>query len=888
MRWSDELRMKVLTLFRRSREGALLDEELEFHLERQIAENVAAGMSAGEARRAALRTFGNPALLREQTRATWDWNTLESLWHDLRYGMRSLARTPGFLALAIGVMALGIGANVALFTIVRYVLLKPLPYADPDRLVTLYEADTHRKGTDPHLPTDFGSFSIWQQATQTVARMAAVSTWQDANVSGEGGKLPERVGAAWCTGNFFSVLGVTPWLGRGFTEQDDRAEAPATVVMTNALWMRRYNGDPAIVGKLIWLDAKPYTVIGVLPPSFLFYSAEGGGSNVMLWLPVRHVAPPSLLTSFDDHWFLAVARLLPGVTLPNLVEQLKAYQKQIQMAHAAQSLHDSVMGRSMLDDAVENYKTPLYALLAATGCVLLIACLNVAGLLVARAASRRREVAIRSALGGGRLRLMRERLIESLLLSLGGGALGLLLAWGAVHWLVSMRSDMNRVETIHMDGVVAAFTLVVVGMCALFSGFIAVFSATDKHLLTSLRESSRAHSGGTAHAGLRRMLLVFEVGLTVVLLIGAGLLLKSYQRLRTNDIGVPADNVLTMHFSLPAARYKTPAQQVEFLERLIAQVRELPGVQAAGLVTVAPGEGWGADHTMRVVEHPRLPAKDVPDIQVRSAEPGYFQAIQLPVVRGRIFTLYERLERAHVVVISESAAKVLFPGEDPLDKHLKDDHGNGEFEVIGVVGDTRWNINLPPMPTLYWPIYGNDNSAATIVVRSRERVETVATPVQKVIGGLDPDLPVSDVMTLQQAIGKSTIASAFDSILVAAFAVIALLLAVAGLYGVLAYLVTQRTSEICIRMALGAQRRQVLGRVLLDGLRPAFFGLIAGLVASAALVRSIQSMLYRTEPLDPLVFAVVGTMLLAVSAGACLAPAWRASRLDPVQALRTE
>jgi putative ABC transport system permease protein len=888
MRWFDQLTMKFTALFRRRAAGAHLDAELAFHLERQIAENRAAGMTHEEAHYAALRTFGNPALLRDQSRSTWSWASLESLARDVRYNMRSLLRTPGFSLIAIAVMGLGIGANIALFTIVRSVLLKPLPFQDSDRLVALYEADSQHKHRDPHMPVAFGSFSVWQSAARDVAQMAAVSPWQDANVSAESGKLPEKVRAAWCSWNFFSILGVQPALGRGFTAQDDDPSAPAAVVLAHSFWMRRYSGDPAIVGKTIYLDAKPYTVIGVLPTSFKFFSSFGGGSNLMVWLPVRHEAPAWLLTTFEDHEFIVIARLLHGVTLPSLVEQLKAIQKQTQMTHARPAVHDSAIGRSMLDDAVDSYKTPLYALLAATACVLLIACMNVASLLVARTAARGKELAIRSALGGGRLRLMRERLIEGLLLSVAGGALGLTLAWSALRWLIYARADMNRIDAIYIDGVVAAFAVAVIALCALFSGLIAAFSATGKHLLTSLQESSRAHSGGTARAGLRRLLLVLEVSLTVVLLVGAGLLLRSYQRLRTSDIGVPADNVLTMTVSLPTARYKEPAQQVAFFEQLITRVRAIPGVQSAGLVSTPPGEGWNGDQLMTVVEHPPLPIKDVPDIQVRGADPGYFAAIQLPLLRGRIFTPDERLARDHVVVISETAARALFPNDDPLGKHLKSENGNDPYEVIGIVGDTRWNVSQPPMATLYWPIYGNGYSFASIVVRSARNVDALALPVEKVVGAMDPDLPVADVMTLREAIGKSTIDSAFDSILVLAFAVIALLLAAAGLYGVLAYLVAQRTNEIGIRMALGAQRENVLRLMLADGLRPALLGLVVGLAASAAVVREIRSMLYETAPLDPGVFASVTAALLIVSALACLIPAWRASRLNPMQALRTE
>jgi predicted permease len=888
MRWLDRLIMTFNALFRRKAAGARLNDELAFHLEQQTAENRAAGMSQEEARYAALRAFGNPTLLRDQSRSTWSWASLESLIRDVRYNTRTLLRAPGFSLMAIAVMALGIGANVALFTIVRSVLLKPLPFQDSDRLATLYEADSQHKHRDPHMPVAFGSFSVWQSATRDVAQMAAVSPWQDANVSAESGKLPEKVRAAWCSWNFFPILGVQPALGRAFAEQDDRPDAPAAVVLAHSFWMRRYSGDPTIVGKTIYLDAKPYTVIGVLPASFRFFSSFGGGSNLMVWLPVRHEAPAWLLTTFEDHEFIVTARLLHGVTLPSLVEQLKALQKQTQMTHARPAVHDSAIGRSMLDDAVDSYKTPLYALLAATACVLLIACMNVASLLVARAAARGKELAIRSALGGGRLRLMRERLIEGLLLSAGGGLLGLILAWAALQWLIHARGDMNRIDAIHIDGVVAAFTVAVIALCALFSGLITAFSSTGKRLLAPLQESSRAHTGGTARTGLRRLLLVLEVSLTVVLLVGAGLLLRSYQRLRTSDIGVPTDNVLTMNVNLPTVRYKQPTQQVAFFEQLITRVRAIPGVESAGLVSTAPGEGWNGDQLMTVVEHPPLPIKDVPDIQVRGADPGYFAAIQLPLLRGRIFTSDERLTRDHVVVISETAARVLFPNDDPLGKHLKSENGSDPYEVIGIVGDTRWNVALPPMATLYWPIYGNGYSFAAIVVRSARNVDSLALPVEKVVGAMDPDLPVSDVMTLREAIGKSTIDSAFDSILVLAFAVIALLLAAAGLYGVLAYLVAQRTNEIGIRMALGARRESVMRLMLADGLRPAFLGLLVGLAVSVAIVREMRSMLYETAPLDPSVFAAVTVTLLVVAALACTVPAWRASRLDPLQALRTE
>jgi predicted permease len=566
-----------MNLWPMKKRDADLERELRSDLELEEQDQRESGLSPEAARFAAMRAFGNPALIREQTRAIWSWNWLESLARDLRYGLRTLRRTPGFTLIAIVVMALGIGANVALFTVVRSVLLKPLPYRDPNRLALVYEGEKEHPHPHPWLPVDAGSFWDWQRTAQSMAQMALVSPFQGYNVSAEGGKLPEQVNAAWCSANFFPLLGVQPTLGRAFTADDDRPGAPATAILSAGFWKRRYAADPAVVGKTIWLDARPYTIVGVLPSTFV-YSGAFGGNTDQIWTPVGHDAPPSLLKTYGDHEFQVVARLAPGVSLAALEARLDALQKQIKSAHADPAVHPDVIARTMLDDSVHNYKTPLYALLAATGCVLLIACMNVAGLLIARGASRNKEFAIRAALGGGRMRLIRERLIESLLLSAAGGALGLLLAWGALAWLIHVRPDMNRVEAIQFDAIAAGFTLAVIVLCALFSGLISALSTGSRNVLAGLQESSRSQSSGRSRALLRRALLAMEVGLTVVLLVGAGLLLKSFDRLRSSDLGVPADNVLTMSLGLPSARYNQPVEKIAFFEHLIAGVRALPGV----------------------------------------------------------------------------------------------------------------------------------------------------------------------------------------------------------------------------------------------------------------------------------------------------------------------
>ncbi|GGH04045.1 ABC transporter permease [Silvibacterium dinghuense] len=876
--------MSWLTGNKRDRD---LERELRADLELEEEEHRENGASAEEARYAALRAFGNPTVIREQTRAVWSWNRIEAWERDLRYCLRGLRRAPGFTVIAIVVMALGIGANVALFAVIRSVLLNPLPYHAPERLVTLYSTFNDANGKRSFMPIDAGSFFAWKSAAARSAEMAMISPFQGYSVSAESGQLPEAANAAWVTANFFSTLGMQPVLGRSFTQADDSPDANATAILSYSFWKRRYAADPGVLGRRIWLDARPYTIIGVLPESMVFFGPFAP-SSIQVWTPVGHEAPRWLMTTFQDHEFIGVARLAPGVTRARLLSALTLVQAHIKAEHPDPAVREVVSGRSILDDVVEEYKTPIYVLFGATACVLFIACLNVASLLVARTAARRREIAIRTALGGGRMRLIRERVLESLVLAVCGGGLGVLLALGAVRWLAIARPDIPRVDSIHLDWVVAVFALAAVVLCAVFSGLVSALSVDSRRLLATLQETSRAQSGGRIRAGLRRTLLVLEVCLTVVLLIGAGLLLKSYSRLRSSDLGVPVANTLTMRFGVPEARYKTPVDQVSFLERVITRVRALPGVESAGLVSSAPGQGWGGDRLVGVVEHPPLPPGETIDMMVRGADPGYFAAVHLPILKGRTFASDERLKRDHVVLISKEAARTIFPGEDPIGKHIRINMGGDRYEIVGVVGDTRYSVSEPPRAMMYMPVFGNGYTNVTLVARSARDANALALPIEKAIGELDPDLPVSDVQTLEETVARSSLGSQFNSVLILGFAVIALVLAAVGHYGVLAYLVTQRTGEIGIRIALGAQRGSVLRRVLLDGLRPALVGLAAGLAVSAFLARMLQSILYQTEPLDLSVFATVASVLLLVALAACLAPAWRAARLDPMSALRTE
>jgi predicted permease len=858
-----------------------LERELRSDLDLEEEEQRERGVPKEESCNAALRAFGNPTLIREQTRATWSWHWLEFLLRDLRLSLRTLRRSTGFTVIAILVMALGIGANVALFTIVRGVLLKPLPFQDPDRLVMLYESGFHDNDTPNFNPVAAGMYDEWKKQNRSYKNLALAQSIR-VGLSGSGGQLPEKLTSALFSWDMLRTLGVQPALGRDFTKDDDTPAANGTVLLSWGLWKRRFGGNSTILGQTIELDSRPFTVIGVMPAWFDFPSP-----STQLWTPVYHDKPEDIMASLSNHMFRVVGRLKPEVSASQGMADLSIISLRTHNAH----LNDpfvlrSANSRPLLEHIVGEIKKPLYVLLEATCCLLLIACLNVANLLVARAAARRKELAIRTALGGGWLRLVRERLIECLLLSTAGGALGLLLAFAALQWLTRTRQDMNRVGSIHIDGAVAAFTVGVIVLCALFSGLIAAFSTSDKNILGALHEASRSVGGVTSRATLRKVLLTLEVGLTVILLIGAGLLLKSYERLRSADIGCLTQDVLTMHLGLPDARFATAPQRANFFVALLERVRALPGVDAAGFATLVPGQGYGMDLTFTIVEHPSLPQGSGQFALARWADPKFFNVMGIPILRGRTFDPGKRLEAANEVVISQSLATEYFPNEDPLGKHLR--VRDRDALIVGIVGDTRFSIGEQPRPVQYYPLDAGVETVGTLVIRSRHEPEQLALPVQRIVSEMDPDLPVSDILTMNQLLGKTTLNQSFNAKLLAAFAALSLILAAVGLFGVMSYIAAQRTTEIGIRIALGAKREQVMRKMLLDGMRPAVFGLAVGLIASLEAGQLMRDLLYEIKPLDPAVFAAVAATLLAVAAFACIVPAWRASRLDPMQALRAE
>ena len=887
MRWLDQLRMRIKMIFRRGNAGEQLDRELRFHLEQQMAENVAAGMSAEEARHAALRAFGNPAALRDQARATWSWSGVESMLRDLRIGTRTLLRTPGFALIAIGVMALCIGAATSMFTVMRSVLLRPLPFRDPERLVMIYE---HFRDPSMNAAQGFnynsvapGDYYDWRAQTHGFEDMAAWRWWQF-NLTGEHGELPELVSARGATWNLFPLLGVRAVFGRTFLESEDRTDGTA-VMLTWSIFERRFGGDRSIVGKQIHLDGKPYTVVGVLPKSFTYPDAKA-----QVWVPFRSGLTPENLQYHDHHWGRVVARLRPDVSLANALSQVQAVQYRLHLQNLNEPVAEDVVSRTLSDDLARDVKKPLIILLCAVGCLLLIGCLNIANLLVARSAARQREIAIRSALGARRMTLVREQLVESLLIAIAGGLAGVQLSLAATKWLVERWTDLPSAQGIHADGTVLVFACALVFAAALLAGLLPAISSTGKAAITALQASSRSGAGSQSRTALRKTLLTVEIATTVVLLIAAGLLLKSFWRLRTTDVGCVTDNVLVMRYSLPEKKYDTPDKVNAFNETLLERVRTMPGVRAAALGFLIPGAGSMGDNDFTIREHPPIPAgQAIPVALYGTADPGYFSALQIPLLAGRFFTREDRAGHPETVIISRQLERQYFPGENPLGKHLHVGAlGDANYEIVGVVADTLYQVGKPAEATMYLPVLSGDHGGMSLVVRTASDPLAFSVPVQKQIAKLDPELPVSHVFTMQQIIERSLGNASLSASLVLAFAVLSLVLASVGLYGVLSYLTTQRTGEIGVRMALGAHREQVLSLMLGDGLRPALYGLVLGLVASAAITRLLQSMLYGTRPLDLAVFASVAATLLVVAALACLVPAWRASRIDPMQALRME
>jgi predicted permease len=873
--------MRLHHYFSRRKLNADLEEEMREHLDERTEELVGQGVPLPLARETAQREFGNFTLLEEQARDVWRWPRVEAMVHDISFAIRRLRHAPGFTLVSVLTLALGLGANFALFSLVQTVLLNPLPFQDPARLVMLYEAEASHATSSFNIVAA-GSFADWQHGARSFEQMA-IWSWATRNLSGEGGQLPEKLTTRKCTWNLFSTLGVQPAYGRFFSAGDDKPGAPSTTVLTWSLFQRRFAGNPAVIGRTILLNDEPYTVIGVLPSWFAYPDIKS-----QLWTPAYHDAPPQSMQSHGNHMWNVVARLKAGVNPAAAAAEIGAIQARIHKQFPGEPAGESAGIQPLLDDIVGPFKAPLYVLMAAVGCVLLITCLNLASLQLARSVARRKEIAVRSALGGSAWRIMQEQIFESLLLAFGGGLLAAGVAYGLIRWTIMVRDDMPRTESIHVDMTFLAFSAGLTALTGLLAGILPATSFRSNSLLNSLQESSRSVRGGRSRATLRTYLVGIEMAFTAVLLIGAGLLLKSFIELRSVPLGCTTKNVLTMSLSLSQARYQVPSRAASLLDTLLTRIRAFPGVQSAGAISTPPGGGYSGDTMFAIPEHPIPPKGKFQFAIFRGADPQAFRTLEIPVLRGRTFTNYDRQDKASRAIISASFVKQFFPNEDPIGKHLRVNWGSlTNFEIIGVVGDTPYRVTQPIEPMMYFPIE-NGFPEFSLIVRTVENPLGVALPVQKLVAELDRSLGVANILTLDEVVGQSLASHSFETIVVTGFAALSLLLASIGLYGVLSYVVTQRTSEIGIRIALGAQRGALIRTTLWEGIRPAAVGLVFGVAGGIASARLMRSILFGTAPIDVSVFVAASSAILFVAALACVLPAVRASGIDPIIALRTE
>jgi putative ABC transport system permease protein len=780
---------------------------------------------------------------------------------------------------AILVLALGIGANSAIFTVVQAVLLAPLPYRSPDRLVRLYERNV--VADNLFNVVSWPNFSDWRSESKSFSDMAVYGDLS-ASFSPSDGGLPENLAGTMCTYNLFSTLGVAPAMGRAFVSDDDGPGAEQVVIISDSLWRQRFGANRGVIGTRTRIDGESYNIVGVMPPGFDFPA-----SSVKIWLPVWRRIGPNARQNRGNHRFNVIARLNPGVSVVEAGTELDGIARRIKQQNPGVPTGAGATVALLRDRTVANVRPMLLILMGAVACVLLIACVNVTNLLLARAAARKRELAIRASLGAGRLELMKQFLTESLLLSIAGAALGLLLASWCTDALIKMAGAIPRIEMVRVNGSVLWFTVAVALLTGIVVGLVPAFSSARAALTPAMQESSRSSTAGRSRRLFRNALVAIEVALSVVLLLGSGLMLKSFVRLNAVDPGFDPGGLLTIRFSLPDVRYKEPAKRAEFYESLTAKVRTIPGVSAVGLVTVLPLAGHVMDNTFTIEGQPPPPPGHFLDAVVRSADPDYFQTVGIPLKRGRLFTPFDRLDAAKKAIITESMAAQFFPNEDPIGRRLLG-ISDKPYEIVGIVGDARQNLALPPEPTMYFPLLEGGYGYASLVIRAAGDPNSLSLPVQKEMRRLDADLPAVTVRTMDEVASLQTTQSRFGLTLIALFGGLALVLASMGLYGVLAYSIGQRTNELGIRIALGASAPAIARMVVWQGMKPAAAGVVAGLLLGSAATRLLQSLLFEVKPNDGPVLLAVVLLLSAVALMACFLPAWRATRVDPVVVLRAE
>ena len=799
---------------------------------------------------------------------------------DVRYAIRMLARSPAFTFIAVLTLGLAIGANTAIFSVVNAVLLRPLPYPHAEQVVRVF-------GTQPTLaeaPTSPANFLEWKTENQVFTHIA---TWNGQGFNLTGTDRPERIIGARVSSDLFQLLGVQPMLGRDFSAEEDRDGGERVAILSYEFWQRRFAGDPNAIRQTITLSDQTYTIIGVMPRGFAFPS-----TRAQVWTPVAFNAAER--ATRDTNYIDVVARLKPGVSLEQAQANMNAITQSQAQRYPQTNVGVGAKVVSLQEHMVGNVRPMLVVLLAAVGFVLLIACANVANLLLARAAARHREMAIRGALGASRSRVVRLLLTESVLLAIVGGAVGLLLAIWSLDLLVSLKpANLPRLAEIGVNRTVFLFTAAVSVFTGVLFGLAPAWQVSKSDLNEGLKESGRGSDGPRRHR-IRALLVVSEVALSIVLLIGAGLMIRSFARLLAVDPGFKPDHVLTAFVSLPVAKYSKHEEQVAFFDRLLERLRNAPGVSAAGVVTDIPLFGGGSTGFDVDGRPPALPGqRAMTDYRVIS--PDYFAAMGMRLVKGRVFSSRDNEAAPGVVIINETLATRFFAGEDPIGKRLDMSGAPKDLrEIVGVVADVRnYGVDADVKPETYVPLsqsapgyLSSITSALTVVVRSTIDPTALGQTLREQVQALDKDQPVSEIKTMEWYLADSMAQRRFNMLLLGLFAGLALVLAAVGIYGVIAYTVTQRTHEMGIRIALGARGGDILRLVFSNAMATTTVGIVIGLGAAFGLTRLLESLLYQVTATDPVIFATIPLLLFAVAAIATYLPARRAMKVNPITALR--
>jgi predicted permease len=812
--------------------------------------------------------------------------TMGSLQQDVRYSLRTLSKSPGFTAIVILTLALGIGANTAIFSVVNAVLLAPLPYIQPGQLVMVWTSNLP-KGYKIS-PVSGGEFAEWKSGNNIFSGMAAS---RDAIYTLTGTGEPQDVIGYQFSADYFRLLGTLPELGRTFLDEEDRPGGPDVVVLGDAIWRRTFGADAHIIGKSITLSGKPFTVVGVMPPDFRYPQLTE------LWTPLG--LKPSFLTNYDDTTLRIMARLKPGATLKQAQAQMDSIEQRVAQQHPQTDSGNTVSLVPLREQIAGDVKMPLLVLLGAVGFVLLITCANVANVMLARAAGRRKEIAIRTALGASRGRLVRQFLVESLVLSLAGGALGLLFATGATSFLLAIfpnniaNLSIPQVTSLPMDARVFSFTLLAVVLTGVVFGLAPVLSFRVASSAEGLKETSRSTTASSGERRVRSLLVVSEFALALVLLVGAGLLISSFRNLLRGDLGFDADHILSAQLFLSSAKYPPaqPEKRFSFVNDALNRIRDVPGVESVGAAGFIPLSGYWSEADFTVQGHPEPLPGQKPNAKSDIVTPDYFRAMGVSLLKGRVFTDQDRKGTAQVVVVNETLAHKEFGNQNPVGRQLNfgDSNKPDLWEVIGIVSDihdfgleekVRGNV-FRPFAQIPLPVVG-------FVVRTSGRPSSLIAPVKEAIWTVDKDQPIYKIVGVGQLASESLGIRRVSSVLLGAFSALALLLAGLGIYGVMTFSVAQRTHEIGVRMALGAQRDSVLKMIMGYGMRIVIAGMAIGVAGALALSRVVSSLLYGVKGTDGMTFVFTSLLLAFVALVACYVPARRAMRVDPMVALRYE